>query len=115
MRIHGWFPCRIGGKPFGVIQRWVGETENNGIVRWSVDQENLDRVLHLNVYNQDQHEKEVRIEITKVWDEQNYQTGHNHNFTVQAIDEKNRKLDNFRLTTFFILFSLLKKGQQDRL
>ena len=68
----GWFPCRITGKPFGTIQWWVCETDN-GIVRWSVDQENMDMVGYINFFNQDYHEKEVTIEITKVWEEQNYQ------------------------------------------
>jgi len=68
----GGFPCRITGKPFGTIQRWVCETEN-GIVRWSVDQENVDMVWYINFFNQDYYEKEVTIEITKEWEEQNYQ------------------------------------------
>ncbi|MCJ7613281.1 hypothetical protein MUO71_00745 [Candidatus Bathyarchaeota archaeon] len=68
----GWFPCRITGKPFGTIQRGVCETDN-GLVRWSVDQENVDLVGYINFFNQDYHEKEVTIEITKVREEQNYQ------------------------------------------
>jgi hypothetical protein len=68
----GWFPCRINGKPFGTIQRWVCETDN-GTVKWGVDPENMDMVWYLNFYNQDSYEKEVHIEVTKVWEEQNYQ------------------------------------------
>lgn len=68
----GWFPCIITGKSFGTIQRWVCESENNDIVRWSVDPENLDMVWYINFYNQDNFEKEVHIEVTKIWEEQNY-------------------------------------------
>jgi hypothetical protein len=68
----GWFPCRIKGRPFGTIQRWVCETDN-GIVKWNVDPENMNMVWYLNFYNQDSYEKEVHIEVTKVWEEQNYQ------------------------------------------
>ncbi|MCW4014791.1 MAG: hypothetical protein NWF06_00295 [Candidatus Bathyarchaeota archaeon] len=68
----GWFPCRIDGKPFGTIQRWVCETEDVGSVTWSVDQENVDMVWYINFYNPDNYEKEVQIEITKVWETQNY-------------------------------------------
>jgi hypothetical protein len=55
----------------GTIQRWVCETDN-GIVKWSVDQENVDMVWYLNFYNPDDYTKEVHIEVTKVWEEQNY-------------------------------------------
>ena len=68
----GWFPCRINGKPFGTIQRWVYETDS-GTVKWGVEPENMDMVWYLNFYNQDSYEKEVHIEVTKVWEEQNYQ------------------------------------------
>jgi len=68
----GWFPCRINGRPFGTIQRWVCETDN-GMVKWSVDPENVNMVWYLNFYNPDCYEKEVQIEVTKVWEAQNYQ------------------------------------------
>jgi hypothetical protein len=68
----GWFPCRIHGLSLGTIQRWVCETDN-GTVRWSVDPENVDMVWYLNFYNPDTYEKEVHIEVTRVWEEQNYQ------------------------------------------
>ncbi|MCK4885296.1 hypothetical protein KAS24_04410 [Candidatus Bathyarchaeota archaeon] len=61
----GWFPCKVGGRLFGTVQRWVCETDN-GVVRWSVDPENVNMVWYLNFYNQDQYEKEVYIEVTSV-------------------------------------------------
>ena len=68
----GWFPCKVNGRLLGTIQRWVCETDN-GIVKWGVDPENVNMVWYLNFYNQDSYEKEVHIEVTKVWEEQNYQ------------------------------------------
>jgi hypothetical protein len=67
----GWFPRKVDGVLSGTIQRWVCETDS-GIVKWSVDHENVDMVWYLNFYNPDDYEKEVHIEVTKVWEEQNY-------------------------------------------
>jgi hypothetical protein len=67
----GWFPRKVDGVLVGTIQRWVCET-GSGSVRWSVDQENVDMVWYLNFYNPDDYAKEVHIEVTKVWEEQNY-------------------------------------------
>jgi len=68
----GWFPCRADGKSMGKIQRWVCETDH-GTVKWNVDQENVNMVWYLNFYNPNSYEKEVHIEVTKVWEEQNFQ------------------------------------------
>lgn len=68
---QGWFPCRLGGGKFGKIQRWVCETDE-GTVNWSVDPENVDMVWYINFFNPDDYEKEVQIEIIKVWETQNY-------------------------------------------
>jgi hypothetical protein len=54
----------------GKVQRWICET-NGEIVNWSVDQENVDMVWYLNFYNPDDYPKQVHIEITKVWEQQN--------------------------------------------
>ena len=67
----GWFPRKIDGKVNGTIQRWVCETDG-GTVKWSIDPENVDMVWYLNLYNPDSYEKEVYIEVTKVWENQNY-------------------------------------------
>jgi len=61
----GWFPRRITQDTFGKIQRWVCETDD-GMVKWSVDPENVDMVWYINVYNEDDYEKEVQIKITSV-------------------------------------------------
>ena len=67
----GWFPCKVAGKLMGKVQRWVCET-NGEVVSWSVDPENMDMVWYLNIFNNDFYEKEVHIEVTKVWESQNY-------------------------------------------
>jgi hypothetical protein len=67
----GWFPRKVDGVLSGTIQRWVCETDN-GMVKWSVDPENVDMVWYLNLYNPDDYTKEVHIEVTKVWEAQNY-------------------------------------------
>ena len=68
----GWFPRKINGTLNGTIQRWVCETDS-GTVKWGVDPENVYMVCYLNFYNPDSYEKEVYIEVTKVWEKQNYQ------------------------------------------
>ena len=67
----GWFQCKIDENTFGKIQRLVCETDN-GTVKWSVDPENVDMVWYINFYNEDDFEKKVHIEITKVWEGQNF-------------------------------------------
>ena len=54
------------------FQGWECET-NNGIVKWRIDPENLDQDWYLTFLNEDSYEKEVTVEVTKVWSEQNYQ------------------------------------------
>jgi hypothetical protein len=68
----GWFPRKINATTFGKIQRWVCDS-SDGLVKWSVDPENVDMVWYLNVFNPDDYEKTVHIEVTKVWETQNYQ------------------------------------------
>jgi hypothetical protein len=67
----GWFPRKVDWVLVGTIQRWVCETYD-GTVKWSVDPENVDMVWYLNFYNPDDYPKEAHIEVTKVWEEQNY-------------------------------------------
>ena len=67
----GWFPKRIDENTFGKIQRWVCET-SEGTVKWSVDPENVDMVWYINFFNEDDYDKEIQIEITKVWEAQNF-------------------------------------------
>jgi len=56
----------------GTIQGWECETDN-GIVKWRIDPENLNQVWYLSFLNEDSYEKEVTVEVTKVWSEQNIQ------------------------------------------
>jgi hypothetical protein len=57
----------------GEFEGWECETDN-GIVKWRIDPETLDQIWYLSFFNDDLYEKEVMIEVTKVWSEQNYQS-----------------------------------------
>ncbi len=54
------------------LRGWECETDND-IVKWRIDPENLNQVWYLTFLNEDSYEKEVTVEVTKVWSEQNYQ------------------------------------------
>jgi hypothetical protein len=66
------FPPQADDAATGTIQGWECETDN-GIVKWRIDSENLDQVWYLCFLNEDSYEKEVTVEVTKVWSEQNIQ------------------------------------------
>ena len=55
-----------------LVQGWECET-SDGTVKWRVDTENLDQVWYLSFINDDLFNKEVSVEVTKLWSEQNYQ------------------------------------------
>ena len=55
-----------------LVQCWECET-SNGTVKWRVDAGNLNHVWYLNFINDDLFNKEVSVEVTKLWSEQNYQ------------------------------------------
>jgi len=57
---------------FDSVQGWECETDN-GIVKWRIDPENVNQVWYLSFLNEDSYEKEVTVEVTKVWSEQNIQ------------------------------------------
>jgi hypothetical protein len=66
------FQSHVNEAAIGTIQGWECETDN-GIVKWRIDQENLNQVWYLSFFNEDSYEKEVTVEVTKVWSEQNIQ------------------------------------------
>jgi hypothetical protein len=68
----GCFPHRTGDDTVDVIQGWECETDN-GSVKWRIDAENLNQVWYLSFINEDSYEKEVYVEVTKVWSEHKYQ------------------------------------------
>ena len=57
----------------GEFEGWECETDN-GMVKWRIDPETLDQIWYLSFFNEDTYEKEVMIEVTRVWSEQNYQS-----------------------------------------
>ncbi len=66
------FQSRINEVTIGTFQGWECETDA-GTVKWRIDPENLNQVWYLSFLNEDQYEKEVTVEVTKVWSEQNIQ------------------------------------------
>jgi len=66
------FQSSVNEATIGTIQGWECETDN-GIVKWRIDPENVNQVWHLSFLNEDSYEKEVTVEVTKVWSEQNFQ------------------------------------------
>jgi len=66
------FQSRVNEVTIGTFQGWECETDD-GIVNWRIDSENLNQVWYLCFLNEDQYEKEVTVEVTKVWSEQNIQ------------------------------------------
>ena len=66
------FQSSVNEATIGTIQGWECETDN-GIVKWRIDPENLNQVWYLSFFNEDSYEKEVTVEVTKVWSEQNIQ------------------------------------------
>ena len=57
----------------GEFEGWECETAN-GMVKWRIDPETLDQIWYLSFFNTDLYDKEVMVEVTKVWSEQNYQS-----------------------------------------
>ena len=66
------FQSRVNEATVGTFQGWECETDD-GTVKWRIDPENLNQVWYLCFLNDDQYEKEVTVEVTKVWSEQNIQ------------------------------------------
>ena len=66
------FQSHVNEAAIGTIQGWECETDN-GIVKWRIDPENVNQVWYLSFLNEDSYEKEVTVEVTKVWSEQNFQ------------------------------------------
>ena len=57
---------------YDALQGWECETDN-GAVKWRIDSESLNQIWYLCFLNEDEYEKEVTAEVTKVWSEQNFQ------------------------------------------
>ena len=54
-------------------QIWLFEG-NNGTAGCSIGPESVNMVIYLNFYNEDPYEKEIYIQVTKAWQEPNYQS-----------------------------------------
>ena len=60
------FQSRVNEATYGIFQGWECETDD-GIVDRRIDSENLNQIWYLCFLNEDQYEKEVTVEVTKVW------------------------------------------------
>ena len=57
---------------YDALQGWECETDN-GAIKWRIGSESLNQIWYLCFINDDEYEKEVTVEVTKVWSEQNFQ------------------------------------------
>jgi len=67
----GYFEHHINETTVELVQAWFFEG-NNGTAGCST--EDVNQVWYILFYNEDSYEKEVYIQINKVWHEQNYQS-----------------------------------------
>ena len=65
------FHSKVNQSTYGTLQGWECET-SEGTVNWRIDSENLNQIWYLCFLNEDSYEKEVSVEVTKLWSEQNY-------------------------------------------
>jgi hypothetical protein len=62
----GYFESRINETTVEKIQFWFLEG-NNETIRMGGDPEDVNQVWYLHFYNEDPYEKEVNLQVTKVW------------------------------------------------
>lgn len=67
----GYFKHYINETTVEVVQAWFFEGKNG---TGGVSTGDANQVWYLNFYNEDSYEKEVHMQIIKVWKEQNYQS-----------------------------------------
>ena len=65
------FHSQVNQSTYGTLQGWECETAD-GTVNWRIDSENLNQIWYLCFLNEDTYEKQVTVEVTKLWSEQNY-------------------------------------------
>ena len=68
----GYVQSRINETSVEMIQYWLFEIDNETI-GCCVNKEDTNQICYLNFLNEDSYEKEVNLEVTKVWNSQNYQ------------------------------------------
>ena len=64
------FQSHTNGAAYEVLQGWECET-GDGAVKWRIDSETLNQIWYLCFLNDDSYEKEVTVEVTKIWSQQN--------------------------------------------
>ena len=68
----GYVQSRINETSVEMVQYWLFEVDNKTIC-CSVSNEDANQIWYLNFLNEDSYEKEVNLELTKVWNSHNYQ------------------------------------------
>lgn len=69
----GYFEKRINETSFEMVQYWLFEIGNETIEGLNVSSEDANQIWYLHFLNEDSYEKEVYLEVTKVWNIPNYQ------------------------------------------
>jgi hypothetical protein len=69
----GYVEKRINETSFEMVQYWLFELENETVDGLNVNNEDANQIWYLNFLNEDTYEKEVDLEVTKVWNTPNYQ------------------------------------------
>jgi hypothetical protein len=70
---QGYHEKCVNGTTVDKFQIWLFEVDNETLGHGIDPQYNVNKVWYLHFYNEDSSEKEVYIEVTKMWESQNYQ------------------------------------------
>ncbi len=70
---QGYWENRVNGTTVDEFQVWFFDVSNETLGHCIDPQHDVNQVWYLHIYNEDSYEKEVYIEVTKIWEIQNYQ------------------------------------------
>ena len=72
-KTQGYWEKRVNGTTVDKFQIWMFDVDNETIGHGICPPYDVNQVWYLHIYNEDSSEKEVYIEVTKMWESQNYQ------------------------------------------
>ena len=70
---QGYWEKRVNETRVDKFQVWLFDVSNETVGHCIDTQHDVNQVWYLHIYNEDSSEKEVYIEVTKMWESQNYQ------------------------------------------
>ena len=70
---QGYWEKRVNETAVDKFQIWFFDVSNETLGHGIDKQHDVNQVWYLHIYNEDSSEKEVYIEVTKMWESQNYQ------------------------------------------